>query len=996
MDINLCMGCMKPKDTGKYCSYCGFCEDTYKAEPHQLPLYTILHGKYLIGKVLGEGGFGITYLGWDLALQIKVAVKEYYPGSMVSRRCDVNSAVSPLSAYWSTYEAGMNRFLDEARRLGKFWNLQGIVSVKDYFQENQTAYIVMEYIEGETLKEVLRRQEKLPASDVFSMMRPVMDALEIIHNAGIIHRDISPDNMMINREGQVKLIDFGAARDFSGQDGKSMSVILKPGYSPVEQYSSNGKQGPWTDIYALCATMYRAITGEIPAESLDRMNGVSLASPSLLSGETLPEYQEQALLRGLEVQPQNRFQNIEALKAACYAVEQSETVPLKDRKEKDFSLRPDTARKPSLGKKRIKYGWLAAGAAVLLLFIVGAVIFVKSRNTQERETYMAGDDSGERVSLKKREQGGSVETAKSTENPAMENSRNLSNGGYIAEDGQRFAICVLGEGVFYLDVGNDLNADLYEGTASALNLVGNTVYFLDGDGCICSVDTNGTKSEEVWYVSGQKGRNLLVGETNFYYIVENSDRSGFSILRFSRSDPSTYELVASDCSNAYAVALKDGWIYYNSMGMEAVCKVSTDGSETETLYSISCDRLVILDDTIYGCTEDTLWSCETDGSNAGRLFTTSDYRITGLNVASDETIYITVSGENSGIGVTSAVSDSINWFYVADAGITMTDVNLFLGADNVASVQNQGERQVMVWFDDDGEVAGTFGDSLGRREGITSGNLLNDGLVAENGSDMYYISSGRLVCGDPVEGSGTEFDGYAAGCINVVNDYLYYIGGEYSSLRDYSIMRAGLDGSNVTALLDCSPDYLYVTDQQIYYENYKGVFRAELDGSNAECIAEDIGSKDGFCIVNGYIYYNSDAGICRMNTDGTEKTVISETSGDFISDGEYIYCRQGLRKVLRMSLDGTQEDILIETDDNKIWEINCADGWLYYRMTVGDNEEIRRVSADGSQSENLGTACADDDTFYNMYVSADDGSVYYKYSKKIGGSTVVYYGRKTP
>lgn len=166
MDINLCMGCMKPKDTGKYCSYCGFCEDTYKAEPHQLPLYTILHGKYLIGKVLGEGGFGITYLGWDLALQIKVAVKEYYPGSMVSRRCDVNSAVSPLSAYWSTYEAGMNRFLDEARRLGKFWNLQGIVSVKDYFQENQTAYIVMEYIEGETLKEVLRRQEKLPASDV--------------------------------------------------------------------------------------------------------------------------------------------------------------------------------------------------------------------------------------------------------------------------------------------------------------------------------------------------------------------------------------------------------------------------------------------------------------------------------------------------------------------------------------------------------------------------------------------------------------------------------------------------------------------------------------------------------------------------------------------------------------------------------------------------------------------------------------------------------------
>ncbi|MGN0321741.1 MAG: serine/threonine protein kinase [Oliverpabstia sp.] len=323
MNVNLCMGCMQPMEEGKYCANCGFCEEEYTYFPHQLPLRTILNGKYMIGKVLGEGGFGITYLGWDLNLEMKVAIKEYYPREIVTRMSDVSLSVSVLSGgVRQPYEEGVEKFMNEAKRLARLSHLPGIVMVRDFFQENRTAYIVMEYMDGNSMKDMLReRNGRISMEETMAMILPVMDSLEKVHEVGIIHRDISPNNLMFNQYGQVKLIDFGAARyvmaaNRTGMDRKSLSVIFTPGYAPVEQYSSKGNQGPWTDVYAICATIFRAITGRVPEESLDRLNGVEQPSPSMLGVKDITPSQEAALMKGLALQPQDRYRTITELKEA--------------------------------------------------------------------------------------------------------------------------------------------------------------------------------------------------------------------------------------------------------------------------------------------------------------------------------------------------------------------------------------------------------------------------------------------------------------------------------------------------------------------------------------------------------------------------------------------------------------------------------------------------------------------------------------------------------
>ena len=302
-------------DPHGYCPSCGYRQSA--APPHQLRPCTILYGKYLTGKALGEGGFGITYMGLDLNLHIKTAIKEYYPLGFVTRNNNISNTLIPNEGSHGKYFLeGRDKFINEAKSLGKFHAMPGIVSVKDFFLENGTAYIVMEYIEGRTMDKFLtERGERIPAQQVFDMMLPIVDILAEVHTHGIIHRDISPNNIMVTQNGELKLIDFGAARDFAESGKKSISIMLKPGFSPEEQYRSRGVQGPWTDIYALCATMYRAITGITPAESTGRIQGDSLKPPSAL-GISITAAQEAALMKGMAVFQANRFQNMSELGAA--------------------------------------------------------------------------------------------------------------------------------------------------------------------------------------------------------------------------------------------------------------------------------------------------------------------------------------------------------------------------------------------------------------------------------------------------------------------------------------------------------------------------------------------------------------------------------------------------------------------------------------------------------------------------------------------------------
>ncbi len=351
MEINkLCMGCMTSIENKKaYCPYCGFKADAAEQSPHHLPPETILNGKYLIGRVLGEGGFGITYLGWDLNLDMKVAIKEYYPAGFVTRENTVTTTVTPFSGdKREAYISGLEKFVGEAKSLAKFYILPGIVSVKDFLKENGTGYIVMEYVEGITLKQYLQKEGgKLPVIQVLEWVKPLITSLSQMHEKGIIHRDISPDNIMITPHGEIKLLDFGAARDISADGAKSLSVLLKPGYAPEEQYRTRGIQGPWTDVYGLCATIYKAITGQTPPESMERVHEDTLEPPTKL-GVSLNEDKEAALLKGLAILQKNRYQTMNELYNALMASDFLKgTTEQESEKVKAETIKMDSAKTES-------------------------------------------------------------------------------------------------------------------------------------------------------------------------------------------------------------------------------------------------------------------------------------------------------------------------------------------------------------------------------------------------------------------------------------------------------------------------------------------------------------------------------------------------------------------------------------------------------------------------------------------------------------------------
>lgn len=278
------------------CPICGRAPDTQN-QPHQLAPGSVLAGKYLVGRVLGQGGFGITYIGWDIPANAKRAIKEYYPSDSVTREGD-GCTVTPYSSQGvpRLFSEGRDKFFSEAQNLARFDNVPNIVSVKDFFLENGTAYIVMEFVEGQTFKEYLSSLGRpMELGDALALLAPVARSLEQVHAAGLIHRDVSPDNIMLTSDGTAKLLDFGAARGFSLQGARTNTVNVKMGYAPDEQYRTHGNQGPWTDVYALAATIYRAVTGVVPTQAIDRTPTDLLDRPTAL-GANLTPAQERVLL----------------------------------------------------------------------------------------------------------------------------------------------------------------------------------------------------------------------------------------------------------------------------------------------------------------------------------------------------------------------------------------------------------------------------------------------------------------------------------------------------------------------------------------------------------------------------------------------------------------------------------------------------------------------------------------------------------------------------
>lgn len=360
----ICFNCMKQTPTGEPCIHCGATENIENL-PHQLPVGTILDGQFLVGKVLGQGGFGITYLGLDTHLNRKVAIKEYFPSGLVGRESSYTQMVS-CTTDTANFVRGRERFLSEARALAKLSEVVEIAQVHSFFESNSTAYIIMEFVEGITLQQYVQgRGGRLPPDEVISILKHLIPALAKIHQAGVIHRDISPDNIMLQKNGTLKLLDFGTAREMDGgAAAQSTQSVVKHGFAPIEQYQSQGALGPWTDEYALCATAYYCMTGQIPPEAPERVLDDVQVDFGTISG--LPEHQARVLSKGMSINANQRYPDLPSLSNALWTDD--------SREEKAQNPLPAADNQQSSKRKLL---WLPAVVVIALLLTGLNMFFLK-------------------------------------------------------------------------------------------------------------------------------------------------------------------------------------------------------------------------------------------------------------------------------------------------------------------------------------------------------------------------------------------------------------------------------------------------------------------------------------------------------------------------------------------------------------------------------------------------------------------------------------------
>ncbi len=625
--------------------------------PHHLPPDTILNGKYMIKRVIGEGGFGITYEGAELNLGLKVAIKEYYPSGVVTR--GNSQVIAHVGSGAEFYERGKKKFLDEARILAKFQFLPGIVGVRDFFMENNTAYIVMEYLDGMTLRRYVDQAGgRLPVNRVLELMRPVIASLSQIHKAGLIHRDISPDNIMLTGAGMVKLLDFGAARETTPSGEKSLSVLLKPGYAPEEQYRSQGVQGPWTDVYALSATIYRCITGEIPPEPMERMRWDQLKPPSALGAGTTAG-QDAALMKGLALYSENRYQTVEALGEELYRMNQSTSQqnprppvpdsvvpspPASDQKPKTLG---DVSRKPSGGRKKLIIGLLAlvcvlGGAAVFLLLPKGKGGLLGNSNgnisnfgavaaSSSGFVYSSVDGSALQVMDK-------TGTWKTAEDPHIGYVNLWENWIYYLGD----------SGIIErIPMANpEKPAEKVGGkNVSAFQICDGMIYYVQYDGPIRSMTVSGGQDKQL--VSGNNsGINL---EDGWLYFLKTKDASESwqKELYKVKTDGSGLGRVGTHYVFQYLV--EDGWIYYMDPEEDyGLRRMKTDGKEDQSLNTGEIDAFNICGDRLYYTGSEGhsgLYQVKTDGSGE-RLV---DSRAPEFLYEVEEILYYVIYNRESGI-----------------------------------------------------------------------------------------------------------------------------------------------------------------------------------------------------------------------------------------------------------------------------------------------------------------------------------------------------------
>ena len=347
--------------------------------PNFLSSGHLLHQRYSIQKSLGQGGFGITYLAYDQKLEQEVCIKELFISGNSTR--GTNMTVQSQTTGEFSFADFVQRFMQEARQLARFQH-NNIVRVVDVFQENNTAYTVMEYVEGETLKQMVQGKGALSEQVAMKLVLQLMDAVEEVHQKGMLHRDIKPDNVLITSQGRVVLIDFGSAREFAEGKTTTQTAMLTPGYAPPEQYSNRAQRGTYTDIYALGATLYFMLTGEKPIAATDR-HLEELIPPHQIVTKVSEQISSAALL-AMELKPENRFQSVAEMREGVLSIAaNAQSKPSKSNKKAPAKKKPNSSENREGNQLGMFHKTFSANGRIgrkelwiSILFIASAQLFI--------------------------------------------------------------------------------------------------------------------------------------------------------------------------------------------------------------------------------------------------------------------------------------------------------------------------------------------------------------------------------------------------------------------------------------------------------------------------------------------------------------------------------------------------------------------------------------------------------------------------------------------
>ena len=366
---HLCMSCMREIGDENQCPYCGFHADSPQLAPY-LPLRTVVAERYLAGKLLDDNGDGATYMGWDLEMNAPVTIREFLPDSIAERREDLSLA--PMAGCEITYRDCYQSFLELWRKLARMRGLSALILVFDIVEDHGTAYAISEYMEGVSLREYLLRSPSgyLSWEQARILFMPVLSTLGTLHSAGIIHRGISPTTLVVGKNGKMRITGFSIwqARTARGD----LTAQLFPGYAAIEQYGFEGQQGPWTDIYAFSAVLYRTLIGSTPLEATSRVTNDRLMVPGKFA-EQLPAYVINALMNGLQILPEDRTRTVDQLRAELSAAPGTSTAAIAYAGKDEVPHQeptPSGRKQTASASKTAPIAGLASIAACLVIFAV--------------------------------------------------------------------------------------------------------------------------------------------------------------------------------------------------------------------------------------------------------------------------------------------------------------------------------------------------------------------------------------------------------------------------------------------------------------------------------------------------------------------------------------------------------------------------------------------------------------------------------------------------